>query len=101
MLSPKRPISFAAFARSLDLILTRLAWGSLSPRILPPERVAPRATPPTVPASAAPPATNGIFALLAALAGSNLEWPLRPAATLSGRALFAFEAFAFVSLALV
>ena len=67
--SPKRPTSFAAFAKSLDRILTRLDWGNWTPSTFPPERVAPSTTPPVVPASAAPPASSGILALLTA-------WPV-------------------------
>jgi len=54
----------------LELILTRLRFGRLIPRTLSPEWVDPITTPPTVPTKAAPPASRGIFALLATWAAS-------------------------------
>jgi hypothetical protein len=54
----------------LELIPIRLRFGRLIPRTLSPEWVDPMTTPPTVPTKAAPPASRGIFALLAAWAAS-------------------------------
>src|SRR5829696_9682841 len=52
---------------SFDLNCTciRFEWGSLTPRTLLPDFVAPSATPPAAPTSAAPPATSGSIAFAA------------------------------------